>query len=183
MNKDFCTHVWKDGFGARAPKMDGYKSALFLCCRSESSRSCEISPSDSRPTSGPTGGQAQSKKLFFLLASWRSMTKITGSDPYQNDVMVPQHWFELYHTVCHVTFSGRTLKINYHKRGCGSGILIRVDPHLFWKLSGSESALEGKAESGSALRSKFRSFIGSKWSALNTHNGGLEAQNGALECL
>ncbi len=49
-------------------------------------------------------------KILFLLAPWRSMTKITGSgsisqrhgsadldpDPYQ-DVMDPQHWFNFVH--------------------------------------------------------------------------------------
>jgi hypothetical protein len=50
---------------------------------------------------------------------------------------------------------------------------------------GFRSALERKAGSGSALKSKFKSFGGSKLSpgAVDAHNGGLEAQNGALESL
>ncbi len=43
------------------------------------------------------------------------------------------------------------------------------------------SALFLEAESGSALKSKLRSFRGSKepWKAVDAHNGGLELKNGA----
>jgi hypothetical protein len=51
------------------------------------------------------------------------------------------------------------------------------------QVCGSGSALFLEAGSGSTLKSKFQNFRGSTWRAVETHNGGLEAQNGALEGL
>ncbi len=59
-------------------------------------------------------------------------------------------------------------------QGCGSGSAkLDPDPH---------SHLGWKARSGSALKSKFRSFRGSN-GAVDAHNRGVESQNGALEGL
>ncbi len=60
---------------------------------------------------------------------------------------------------------------------------LRVaDPHrsVLYLEAGSGSALERKAGSGSALKSKLRIEPGR---AVDAQNGGLEAQNGALEGL
>jgi hypothetical protein len=66
---------------------------------------------------------------------------------------------------------GPTNQRNYHKQswGFGSALILEV---------GSGSAIERKARFrfGSAIKPKFRSCR-----AIDAHNGGLEAQNGALE--
>jgi hypothetical protein len=68
MNKGFCTHVWKDGFGARFPKTDDYESALFYVAGPkvpEAAKSHHPTPG-SHP--GLQAGRLSQKNEFFC---WR----------------------------------------------------------------------------------------------------------------